>query len=212
MLRPSRPMIRPFISSFGSSISRVVVSEAWLAGEPLGRDREDVAGAAVGVALRLLLDLQERPAPHVASVVFDVGDQHLLGLADGQARQPLELAALDLLLPLELLGLRLEVALAVGERPLATLDLGCLQALCFELMEGELLEPGELATPGLELVRAPVVDARRRVRRRGLPRAEDPSASSLHLTSPAVGQSGVVIGTALSERGGVPPASTSSGP
>src|SRR5680860_957135 len=35
MLRPSRPMIRPFISSPGSSISRVVVSLAWV---PASRD------------------------------------------------------------------------------------------------------------------------------------------------------------------------------
>ena len=61
MLRPSRPMMRPFMSSLGSWTTETVVSAR---GSPARRciaTDEDVADAAVGVALGLLLDLAQDP-------------------------------------------------------------------------------------------------------------------------------------------------------
>ena len=105
MLRPSRPMIRPFISSFGSSTRRVVVSLGVLGREPLHRDREDVAGAALGLALGLRLDLLQPHPGLVAGLLLDLGEQQLLGLRGAQPRDPLQLAPLDPLGLLQLLGL-----------------------------------------------------------------------------------------------------------
>ena len=122
MLRPSRPMIRPFISSLGQLDQPRRRLAGVGAGEPPHRDREDVARPAIGLAPALLLDLDQRAAGLVAGVVLDVGDQQLLGLRGGQAREPLELLALDALLPLQLLGLPLEVALAILQRLLAPLE------------------------------------------------------------------------------------------
>ena len=72
MLRPSRPMMRPFMSSEGSWTTDTVVSAAWLGGEALHRDREDRAHAALGVALGLLLDLADDAGRVVARLVLDV--------------------------------------------------------------------------------------------------------------------------------------------
>ena len=63
MLRPSRPMMRPFMSSAGSWTTETVVSAAWPAASRCMTTREDVAHAALGVALGLLLDLRARAAP-----------------------------------------------------------------------------------------------------------------------------------------------------
>ena len=59
MLRPSRPMIRPFMSSEGSWTTDTVVSAAWLAARRCIATDEDRAHAALGVALGLLLDLTQ---------------------------------------------------------------------------------------------------------------------------------------------------------
>ena len=123
------------------------------AGEPAHRDREDVARPAVGLALRLLLDLDQGPAGLVARVVLDVGDQQLLGLGGRQPREALELLALHLLLPLQLLGLAVEVALAVLERLLAPLDVGELQPCLLGVVEGALLQPGDLLAARLQVGR-----------------------------------------------------------
>ena len=61
MLRPSRPMMRPFMSSAGSWTTDTVVSAAWPAASRCMHDGEDVAHAPVGVALGLLLDLAHEP-------------------------------------------------------------------------------------------------------------------------------------------------------
>src|SRR6478752_4677225 len=78
MLRPSRPMIRPFMSSAGS--------------QPLHDHGEDVADAAVGVALGLLLDLADEAGRVVADLVLELLEQQLLGLRGGEARDALERA------------------------------------------------------------------------------------------------------------------------
>ena len=72
MLRPSRPMMRPFISSEGRCTTETVVSAAWLGGEALHRHREDRAHAPLGVALGLLLDLAHVARALVADLVGDL--------------------------------------------------------------------------------------------------------------------------------------------
>ena len=150
MLRPSRPMIRPFISSPGSSISRVVVS---LACAPAIRL---IAIARMLRALRSAsrlvsssICIRARPGA-VARVVLDVGDQQLLGLVRRQPGEPLELLALHGLLPLQLLGLLVEVALAVVEGPLAALDLAAPQPLLLAARAGRAPRAGRSprAEPG----------------------------------------------------------------
>src|SRR3954465_3456972 len=76
MLRPSRPMMRPFMSSEGSWTTETVVSAVRLGrgagGEALHRDREDRADPALGVALGLLLHLPDDAGRVVAGLVLDV--------------------------------------------------------------------------------------------------------------------------------------------
>ena len=105
MLRPSRPMIRPFISSPGSSTRRVVVSPA--CGRPAAASRPR---GCCGPAARPRAWSPPRsrraaaPAWWRASCL-DVGHQDLLRLRGAQARDALELAALDPLGLLQLLAL-----------------------------------------------------------------------------------------------------------
>ena len=152
MLRPSRPMIRPFISSLGSSTSRVVDSLECLRGEPLHGHREDVARAALGLGPGLLLDLLQAQPGLVPGLLLDLGDQQLLRLRGAEAGEPLELAPLDPLCLLELLGLLGEVALAVLERLRATLEVGALDRQRLGLAQGALLHPRDLLAPGAKLV------------------------------------------------------------
>ena len=63
MLRPSRPMMRPFMSSEASCTTDDRRLGRVAGGDPLHADGEDVAHAAVGVALGLLLDLADQLAP-----------------------------------------------------------------------------------------------------------------------------------------------------
>ena len=86
MLRPSRPMMRPFMSSAGSWTTRHGGLGRVAGGEPLHDDGEDVAHAAVGVALGLLLDLADEPRGVVADLVLELLEQQLLGLRRRRAR------------------------------------------------------------------------------------------------------------------------------
>ena len=61
-------------------------------GEALHDDGEDVAHAAVGVALGLLLDLAHEAGGVVADLVLELLEQELLGLRGGEAGHALELA------------------------------------------------------------------------------------------------------------------------
>ncbi len=144
-------MIRPFISSLGSSIRRVVVSLAWLpARRPIAIERMFLARRS---ASRLVSSsiCEQHPPGLAAGVVLDVGDQHLLRLGHGQSREPLELLALHLLLALQLVRLAFEVALAVFEGPFAALDLAELDPGCLGVVERPLLKPGDLLAAGLEV-------------------------------------------------------------
>ena len=75
MLRPSRPMMRPFMSSAGSWTTETVVSAAWPAASRCMATDEDVAHAAVGVALGLLLDLAHDARRIVAGLVLELLEQ-----------------------------------------------------------------------------------------------------------------------------------------
>ena len=61
-------------------------------GQPLHHDGEDVAHAAVGVALGLLLDLAQELGRVVADLVLELLEQLVLGLRGRHPRRPLELA------------------------------------------------------------------------------------------------------------------------
>ena len=95
-------------------------------GEALHDDGEDVADAAVGVALGLLLDLADEPGRVVADLVLEFLEQDLLGLGGGDAADALEFADVALVSVarllqalLELLGARVELRGANVERLLA---------------------------------------------------------------------------------------------
>jgi hypothetical protein len=93
------------------------------AGQPLHARRQDAAGAPVGVAARLLLDLADELRAVVAQLALELAQEQLPGLARRQVRDPLELAQVLLLGLLQPLGLDLQVAGAVLERGLAPLEL-----------------------------------------------------------------------------------------
>ena len=92
MLRPSRPMMRPFMSSAGSWTTDDRRLGGVAGGEALHDDGEDVAHAALGVALGLLLDLADEPGGVVADLVLELLEQELLGLRRGEPGDALERA------------------------------------------------------------------------------------------------------------------------
>ena len=123
-----------------------------LACEPLHRDGEDVARPPLGLGVRLLLDLLQPQAGLVLGLLLDLGNQQLLRLRGRQPREPLELAALDALGLLQLLGRVIEVALAVVERLHSPLEVGALDGQRLGLAERSLLHPGDLLTACPKLV------------------------------------------------------------
>ncbi len=64
-----------------------------VSGEPLRRRREDLAGAALGLLLGLLLDPAQREARLAPRVDFDFLDQRLPRLVSAQRGDPFELEA-----------------------------------------------------------------------------------------------------------------------
>ena len=120
--------------------------------QPGHGDRQDVARAALGLRAGLGLDLLQAHAGLVLCLLLDLGDEHLLGLRGAEAGEPLQLAALDPLCLLELLGLLGEVALAVAERLRAPVDVGALDGKRLGLAQGALLHPRDLLAAGSELV------------------------------------------------------------
>ena len=119
MLRPSRPMMRPFSSSDLSSTTDTVVSTAWLdATRCITAARMLRARRSASLA-RLLLHLPDQAGAVVAQLVLELAHQDLLRLAGAQAGHPLELAQLPRLLGLQLLARVVQVAPPVVERALA---------------------------------------------------------------------------------------------
>src|SRR5579885_2016210 len=113
MFRPSRPMIRPFMSSDGSSTSVTADSAAALAAT------RSNASATSFLARGLLLELAHAPGQGVAHLLLRLAEQPLPRLPDRHPRDPLQL--LPLVLPQGLQGLLqlLEVDLPVGDPLLA---------------------------------------------------------------------------------------------
>ena len=80
MLRPSRPMMRPFMSSLGSWTTETVVSAAWLAArrcmatERIERTRRSASRLVSSSTARRILRRV------VARLVLDLLEQRLLGL------------------------------------------------------------------------------------------------------------------------------------
>jgi hypothetical protein len=123
-----------------------------LSREALHRHREDVPGAALRLVSRLALDLLQPERGLVACLLLDVGDEELLRLRGAQARDPLELAALHPLGAFELLGLLLDVSLAVLERARAPLDVCPPHLQGLGLPQRPLLHPRDLRAAGLKLI------------------------------------------------------------
>ena len=121
-------------------------------GQPLHRDREDVPRAPLGLVPRLALDLLQPQRGLVAGLLLDVRDEDLLGLRGAQSRDPLQFAPLDALRALELLGLLLDVALAVLEGLKPPVDVGSLHPEGLGLAQGALLHPRDLRAASLKLV------------------------------------------------------------
>ena len=93
MLRPSRPMMRPFMSSVGSWTTETVVSAAWLAArrcmatERIERTRRSASRlVSSSTSRRICADV-------VARLVLDLLQQRLLGLAGAQAGDALRARA-----------------------------------------------------------------------------------------------------------------------
>src|SRR6185437_5266188 len=61
-----------------------------LGGDPLDRDRDDLPRFAVGVLLRLFLDVPDQGGRVTARFVLEGADQLLLGVSRGESRNPLE--------------------------------------------------------------------------------------------------------------------------
>ena len=122
MLRPSRPMIRPFISSDGRWTTRHRVLGRVVRGDALHRGQDDVAGLVLGLLARGALD----GAGELDGVVLGLGadglEEHGLGVLGSHARHALERH--DLLLGRAgKVFLRLvELALAVEELAVALLE------------------------------------------------------------------------------------------
>ena len=110
----------------------------------LHHDAQDVADAAIGVALGLLLDLAHLAGALVADLVFQLAQQDLLRLRGAQAGDALELAHVALAQVDDLGLVLLDGRLAGGERR-ALLVERCL------LRQQALLEPHHLGAPLLEV-------------------------------------------------------------
>ena len=121
MLRPSRPMMRPFRSSDSSCDDRHGGLRRVAARDALHAGGEDAAGAAVGVAARLLLDLADEHGAVVAELVLELASAGSASPGSTlRPGDPLELAdLLALARALSFSAWCVEVARAVLERALA---------------------------------------------------------------------------------------------
>jgi hypothetical protein len=120
MFRPSRPMIRPFISSFGRVTTVIVASEVWSAAMRcmtvvrIRRERSSPSSCPS-------LDLAHAVLRLGLGLVHDLADERLASLGDGQARDALELDDLLLLELAQARELPVELTLALPQRLLALL-------------------------------------------------------------------------------------------
>ena len=143
MLRPSRPMIRPFMSSDGQLDERGRRLGGMAGGDALERVGDEVPGAPLRLRLRLLL--------HLANPAGEVVADELLGLLEQMAlASPAVIPEIrsrclssSLLGLLQLLLERAEVRLAVGQTLLAPGELGQLPLDLLLRREHALLDLGD---------------------------------------------------------------------
>ena len=99
MLRPSRPMMRPFISSLGSGTTETVISLAWSAAQRWMAVAIISRARFLGLVLVLGLDLADLGGHLVRHLGLDVGDRGTALASStrvaGDLLQHLELALLD---------------------------------------------------------------------------------------------------------------------
>src|SRR4051794_15216683 len=96
----------------------------------------------------------------MARLLLDVGNEELFRLRGAESRDPLELAPLNPLGALELLGLLLHVALAVFERLKAPIEVPPLNLEGLGLSKRTLLHSRDLRAARLQLIRRPSARAR----------------------------------------------------
>ena len=150
MLRPSRPMMRPFRSSEGSSTTDDRRLDDRVGGQPLDRHPDDPAGLLGGLLVGLLLDPPDQPGRLEAGLVLDGLDEVALGVDGRQARNLLEPLALLVDDGLDLGFLVLEPLLLVRDRLLLA---GVFLFLALLL--------GELSVEVLFLLLDPLLEGRR---------------------------------------------------
>src|SRR6188508_2634548 len=92
-------------------------------GDTLERIGDEVARAALRLALRLLVQLAHAPGEIVPDELLRLGEQSRLRFGDGHATDPLELCELALLRFLQVFLELLDVRLAVGNALVAPLEL-----------------------------------------------------------------------------------------
>ncbi len=134
MLRPSRPMIRPFMSSLGRSTTETVVSMAWSAALALDGLGDDLLRPLDGRLARLGLEPLDEVGGVAPRVGFDLLEQEVPRFVGREARHALELALTigEQLLALRCHGLRslLQLADRRVARAQIPLDLlGCRDAI-----------------------------------------------------------------------------------
>ena len=124
-------------------------------GGALDAQREDVAGAAVGLAARLFLDLAHELGHLVAGLVLGLLEQHVLGLRGAQPGDALELDHRLVVRVVELVGDALAVGVAVAQRLLAAVLLGAARVELLLALQQALLGLADLfatvAQLGLDL-------------------------------------------------------------
>ena len=116
MLRPSRPMMRPFMSSAGSWTTETVVSAAWPAASRC-MTTERMLRTRRSASRLVSSSIWRTSGAVVADLVLELLEQHLLGLRRAHAGDALELADVALA---DLLDARfsraLSALLALGQR------------------------------------------------------------------------------------------------
>ncbi len=152
MLRPSRPMIRPFRSSDGSSTSETVVSAAWLAATRCSASATRLRARRFASARASSSSCRTRRASSWRTRSSVALEEVLLRLADGQAGDPLELGELARPRLLQLLLELPRVGLAVGHPLLAPRELLELRVDLRLAREHPLLELDDLASPLAQLL------------------------------------------------------------
>ena len=123
MLRPSRPMIRPFMSSDGSWTSETVVSAAWLAATRWRASDTRLRARCFASACASSSIWRTIRAISCLTSSSERVEQLLARFVDRQSRDPFQLSQLAGTLLLGLGGKPVDLPLAVAERLIPALEL-----------------------------------------------------------------------------------------